>query len=291
MLICDYRSESRTIAENVGTNMKLKNNEVGLLQRTLKSRTLDRMAELSTSAAELARSTGLQKSTISDILSDKNRLPNLPTLLALSKALAMPVSAFLPDHFMHLEDEWHKDRRSFIEPKHLNIQEVVELIFRYGMKGDLYYHPRSIPEFTKPPEILAQEYSLGINAATAYHEKLLPIMTLGLRGVLAIDEQCLTDILDRKGQFAGITRQTSMAAIRLLQEFDDANANGTEIYICQKKFDLIDPILVMSESNAVADYLGSLLFLNDRSLINTAIERMQVIANRRPTLKEWLKDN
>ena len=270
--------------------MKLTNNEVGLLQRTLKSRLLERMEDLSTSASELARSTGLQKSTISDILGDNNRLPNLPTLLALSKALAMPLSAFLPDHFMHLEDEWHKDRRSFIEPKHLNIQEVVELLFRYGMKGNLYYHPRSIPEFTKPPEILAHEYSLGMEAATLYHEKLSPIMKIGLRGVVAIDEQSLIDILDRKGQFTGISRQTSTSAIGLLQEFE-GSGDSDRIYVCQRKFDLIDPILVMSSSTAVADYLGSLLFLNDKSLIATATERMENIAKTRPTLKVWLQKN
>ena len=272
----------------MGSDMKNSKPQNNLLQEFIKNKILERLTELGMNPAELARLSGCRKSTLSEILGPNNRLPSLPTLIAFSKTLAIPLSEFLPKHYLHLDPDLHKQSRSFLPSEHLNIEEVLKLTLEYGMKGEVLYHPRSVPEFAKPPEILSLEYGLSPQQADAYHENLKPVFTMGISGLILLDETALTNIFDRKGRFSEISRACASAALNLLRSFESQNRDTIKIFVCDRECELIDPILILDTNTAVADYFGSLLFLPDPTLIEFASKRFQAITEKAPSLNNWL---
>jgi transcriptional regulator with XRE-family HTH domain len=267
-----------------------KTKELQVIKAAFCFRVEQRLGELGMSASELASATGNPRSTISELLSPENmRLPSVPSLINIARALSGNVSDLLPDHLLSVEVEFHKSRRSFFPHGLESLRHTVDLISKYSLRSGISYHPRTIPEFLKSPEILATEMNLPMEGVTQYASALSSLRDSRLSGILILDETVLETLVDRKGIYEGLSRQGAIDAVQAIRKFESEHDSDITLRICDRLRHQIDPILILSDSIAISDYFGSLLLVTDSDLISSAKEKFIGLRGSGKSLGDWLK--
>ena len=269
-----------------------KSRELKVIKETFCFRVERRLVDLNMTASELASSTGSPRSTISELLSPDNmRLPSIASLINIARALSVNVSELLPEHFLSIDVDFHQKRRVFFPHGVASLQQTLDLISRYSLQSGIFYHPRTIPEFLKSPEILSVEMGVPMESLTQYVAELARMREAKLAGVLIIDESVLEDLIDRKGIYDGLSRQVSIDTVQAIRQFEADYERDITLRLCNRLRDKIDPILILNKDVAISDYFGSLLLVTDTSLIAAAEERFTQLCHAGKSLEDWLKSH
>ena len=267
-----------------------KTDEAFLIKQKFRISVTNRLSELGMSAADLAVATGNPRSTISQLLSDQNlRLPSVLSLVSIARALSLSLSDVLPAHLLSSSVNFHLERRAHFPDGIPSLAEVAALITRYNLRSNICYHPKTIPEFLKPAELLELEYGVARGELVSYMKDLAMFHQLRVSGVVLLDEGVLVSLIDRKGIFGGLSRHASLAAISAISEFSKLNEGAVSFCVCNRFRDKVDPILILSDEIALADYFGSLLLISDRALISTSRQRFKALSDSTVSFEAWLK--
>lgn len=272
--------------------MANRSDEIGMIKSHMLSVASERMEELGTNYSELARSMGAPKSTLSEIFKPQvARLPNVYTLIRLARALDLPVSSLLPPHLFYEADVLSTTRHGSIHDHHkLSLASVTQSILRYGLQDGIYYHPRSIPEFVKPIGLLLEETGIRQDNVESYYQVLQSSFQRKFQGKIVIDEHAMTDLIDRSGIFAYISRRDSLQALDQLRKFCDINTDGVSVHVGSRHKDRLDPVLVLGSSIAISDYFQTLMYIENPSIIQAARSKIVLSCETNPTLSEWLNN-
>lgn len=269
--------------------MTSQTDELRLIKETFVKRTRDRFSELNLTASDVAELIGSPKSTISEILNLKNaRLPSLYLLIRLARVLGVQPVALLPAHYLSFDPDLQTDTSRFVPPQAVDFEGVLALTLRYGMQSRLFYHPRNLPDFVKTPDILSREMGIDLGAATIYLDRIQQILGSKMQGVMALDQQSLIDLIDRKGLFQDTSRSDSLAALDRLKTFSDGSNGDAKIIVCDRSVQKIDPILILNETTSLAFFFGSFLFITDPTLVQAATRTFERLEHTAPELNQWL---
>lgn len=270
--------------------MSTTSDEMQAIRSYIRTKTSERMKDFGLSYADLAKVMQTPKSTLSGIFGNEGtRLPNIYTLLKLARALDIPVSALLPPHLFGGTIELSSDGRGSTHVhQELSLVEVTQSILKYGMNDEIYYHPRSIPEFIKPISLLSEETGISQENIEAYHSVLQSTFHRRFQGKVVIDEHAMVDLLDRSGIFANISRRDSLNSIDQLREFCDLNMDGVSVHVGSRHKDRLDPVLILGSSIAISDYFQTLIYIENPSIIQVARNKIVLSCETNPTLSEWL---
>jgi transcriptional regulator with XRE-family HTH domain len=267
-----------------------KTKELQVIKAAFCFRVEQRMGDLGMTASELASATGNPRSTISELLNLENmRLPSVPSLINIARALSINVSELLPDHLLSMDADFHQSRRVFFPHGLVSLQQTVDLITKYSLRSGIFYHPRTIPEFLKSPEILALEMGVPVDSVTQYVAGLAHLRDAKLSGVLVLDESILEHLVDRKGIYDGLSRQSSIDAVQAIRKFEADHEEDITLRLCDRLHGKIDPILILSKDIAISDYFGSLLLITDGALISSAKEKFMQFCDSGKAFEDWLK--
>lgn len=267
-----------------------KSRELQVIKAAFCFRVEQRMRELGMSPSELASATGNPRSTISELLNlDNMRLPSVPSLINIARALSINVSELLPQHLLSMDVDFHQSRRAFFPHGLESLQHTVDLIKKYSLRSGVFYHPRTIPEFLKSPEILGLEMGVPVENVMQYASELARLRDAKLSGVLVLDEWILESLVDRKGIYEGLSRQVSIDAIQAIRKFESDHEANITLRMCDRLRGKIDPILILSRDIAISDYFGSLLLVTDSDLIANAEEKFMQLRDSGKSFGDWLK--
>lgn len=263
--------------------------ELEVIKQTFRERLLKRLSTLGMTPSDLALSVGSPRSTIAQLLNpETGRLPSVPVLLRICRALSIQVADLLPDHMLSLDSNFHAREKKFFSPGVTGLMEVARLLESYNLRDGALYHPRTIPEFLKPLEFLSHEIGKPSDEVKFYFNALQNWRHVPLCGKIFIDEQVLINLIDRSGIYFNLSRATSVDTIFQLTSFAN-ESNDIQIIVCDRQRERVDPILILSDTLAISDYFSSLLLVTDEDLITLAKERFTQISASQPSLNDWLK--
>ena len=191
--------------------------------RQFRLRLIEAMGDANVSRAALSRAVGIDRSTLSQLLSeDTDRLPRADTVAAIASSLQVSLDWLLGlSHKAQMGADIHPESLEIAPSPHSPVDEGLARWYAEAVGYKIRYVPTSIPDLAKTDEVLQYEYrdfavKSAAQAIAASQRKLeftrLPENDMEICAPL----QAMTDFAHGHGLWSGLSTEVRLAQVDYL---------------------------------------------------------------------------
>ena len=239
--------------------------------RLFRLRLLEAMNDANVSRAALSRAVGIDRSTLSQLLSeDADRLPRADTVAAIASSLQVSLDWLLGlSHKAQMGADIHPESLEIAPSPHSPIDEGLARWYAEAVGYKIRYVPTTIPDLAKTYEVLQYEYRdfavKSAEQAIAASQRKLEFTRLPENDMeICTPLQSTTDFVHGHGVWAGLSTNVRLAQVDYLIKLIEELYPRLRLYLFDGLTHYSAPYTIFGPQRA-ALYAGQMYFVFNTS--------------------------